>query len=67
MEVVARLNWFQAGDCNTSFFHAKASSWFQKNLIEGVFDANEVWQEESGDIERVFVDYYLDSFTSLNP
>ena len=40
----ARLNWFQEGDRNTRFFHARASSRFQKNLIEGIFDANEVWQ-----------------------
>lgn len=63
----ARLNWFQARDCNTGFFHAKASSRFQKNLIEGVCDANEVWQEECENIERVFVDYYVDLFTSSNP
>lgn len=61
------MNWFQIGDCNIGFFHAEASSHFQKNLIEGVFDANEVWQEDSWEIEKVFVDYYLDLFTSSNP
>ena len=35
----ARLNWFQEGDRNTRFFHARASSRFQKNLIEGIFYA----------------------------
>ncbi|KAK9995768.1 hypothetical protein SO802_020454 [Lithocarpus litseifolius] len=63
----ARLNWFQNGDRNTRFFHAKASARAQKNLIEGVFDENEIWQEDGKEIERVFVDYYSELFTSSNP
>ena len=43
----SQLNWFQVGDQNTKFFHAKASARFRKNLIDGVFDSNEVWQVES--------------------
>ncbi|XP_075665228.1 uncharacterized protein LOC142634864 [Castanea sativa] len=63
----SRLNWFQAGDRNTRFFHAKASSRFQKNLIEGVFDSYEVWREDGREIEEVFVDYYSGLFSSSNP
>ena len=63
----ARLNWFQGGDRNTGFFHAKASSRFKKNMIEGVCDASGVWREEGDFIERVFVDYYAELFKSLNP
>lgn len=63
----SRQNWFREGDRNTRFFHAKASSRFQKNFIEGVFDATEVWQEEDGEIEDSFVKYYSDLFTSSNP
>ena len=33
----SRIDWFREGDRNTSFSHAKASSHFQKNLIEGVW------------------------------
>ena len=63
----AWLNWFQAGDRNNCFFHAKASSRFQKNLIEGIFDAEDVWQVDHGKIEKVFIEYYSELFTSLGP
>ena len=60
----ARLNWFQEGDRNTRFFHAQASVRFQKNLIEGVFDVEDVWQVDQGEIEKAFIEYYFDLFTS---
>ena len=63
----ARLNWFQEGDRNTRFFHARASSMFQKNLIEGIFDADEVWQVDQEEIEKVFIEYYSDLFISSKP
>ena len=63
----ARLNWFQKGDRNTRFFHARASKRFQKNLIEGVFDAEDVWQVDQSEIEKVFIEYYSDLFTSSEP
>lgn len=40
---------------------------FQKNLIEGVFDAEDVWWVDQGEIEKVFIKYYSDLFTSLVP
>lgn len=36
-------------------------------MIEGVFDCNDVWQEDEKEIERVFMDFYTDLFTSSNP
>lgn len=39
----SHLDWFCEGDRNTRFFHAKASSRFQKNNIKGILDAQEVW------------------------
>ena len=63
----ARLNWFQEGDRNTRFFHSRASSMFQKNLIEGIFDADEVWQVDQEEIEKVFIEYYSDLFISSKP
>ena len=63
----ARLNWFQGGDRNTNFFHAKASLRQRKNLIEGLMDANGIWQEDEGKIEEIVVEYYNNLFTSSSP
>ena len=63
----ARLNWFQGGDRNTIFFHAKASSRQKKNLIERLLDFDGVWQEEDEKIEKVVVEYYNNLFTSSSP
>ena len=38
------INWFQNGDRNTSFFHAKASSRQRKNFMNGLLDDDGVWQ-----------------------
>ena len=38
----SRLNCFQSGDRNTSFFHAKASTQQKKIFIKGIMDINEV-------------------------
>ena len=63
----ARLNWFQGGDRNTNFFHAKASSRQKTNLIERLLDSDGVWQEEDEKIEIVVVEYYNNLFTSSSP
>ena len=42
----SRLNWFKEGDRDTRFFHAKASSRFQKNLIVGIYNDEGLWQED---------------------
>ena len=63
----SRLTWFQEGDRNTRFFHTKTSARYKKNLIEGLMDANGVWQEEEQIIEEIVVDYYKNLFTTSNP
>ena len=60
----SRLNWFQSGDRNISFFHVKASARHKKNFIEGILDANEVWHEDDEKVEEVVVEYYKDLFTT---
>ena len=63
----ARLNWFQGGDRNTSFFHANALSRKRKNFIEGLLDFDGVWQEDEGKIEEIVMEYYNNLFTSSSP
>ena len=63
----SRFNWFQSGDRNTSFFHAKASARQKKNFIESLMDANNVCQVDERCIEEVAVEYYTNLLTSSNP
>ncbi|XP_075633957.1 uncharacterized protein LOC142606505 [Castanea sativa] len=63
----SRLNWFQAGDRNTSFFYAKASSRQKKNLITGLLDDEDMWQEDEGKVEEIIVGYYQTLFRTNNP
>lgn len=63
----SRLNWFQGGDRNTGFFHAKASARYQKNYIEGLVDDQGRWQEDELKIEEVVVTYFDKLFTSCKP
>ena len=51
----ARQNWFQSGDRNTKFFHAKASDRQSKNHIDSIFDGNGMWHEEEAEIVGIFV------------
>ena len=63
----SRLNWFQAGDLNTRFFHARASSCYKKNIIAGLTDPNGIWHEEEHKIEEILIRHYKDLFYSTRP
>ena len=39
----------------------------KKNLIEGLLDAEEVWQTDEKRVEEIAVEYYETLFTSSNP
>ena len=67
MEIEGTTELVSRGRPNTRFFHAKALARFQKNLIEGVFYAENVWQVDQGEIKKVFIEYYSNLFTSLEP
>ena len=61
------INWFQNGDRNTSFFHAKASARHRKNLMEGLLDNDGVWQVEEDKMEEITIGYFGDLFSTSNP
>ena len=63
----SRLNWFQGGDRNTSFFHAKALARHKKNFMEGLMVANDMWQKDDAKVEEIVVEYYKELFSTSNP
>ena len=63
----SRNTYLQEGDCNTKFFHSKASSRYHRNTIEGLFDEEDVWQEDAKKVKHIVLNYYSDLFTSSNP
>ncbi|KAL4380028.1 hypothetical protein GQ457_02G041970 [Hibiscus cannabinus] len=60
----SRVLWLSAGDCNTSFFHAKASARRRKNAIQGLHDAQGLWRTSTGDVLRIASDYFMDLFSA---
>ncbi|KAL4369179.1 hypothetical protein GQ457_05G022160 [Hibiscus cannabinus] len=62
----SRVLWLSAGDQNTSFFHAKASTRKKKNAIMGLYDCNGYWQTSTTEVLRVASDYFVSLF-SANP
>ena len=56
------INWFQSGDRNTRFFHVKALARDSKNLIYGLMDLNDVWQEEEDKVQGIVFDYFMNLF-----
>ena len=63
----SRNCWLKSGDRNTSFFHAKASNRHQRNTIIRIRDSGDNWQEDEGEIGRIFVEYFENLFTSSQP
>jgi len=63
----SRNTYLKEGDCNTKFFHSKASSRYCRNTIESLFDEEDVWQEDAKKVEHIVLSYYFDLFTSSNP
>ena len=63
----SRINWYQFGDRNTSYFHAKASARQKKNYMEGLMDDNGQWHIEENKMGELVINYYTDLFSSSNP
>ena len=61
------IDWFQNGDRNTAFFHAKALARHRKNLMEGLLDNDGVWQIEEDKMKEIAIGYFGDLFSTSNP
>lgn len=63
----SHVQYLKDGDCNTKFFHLRASLRKRRNLIKGVLIEEGVWVEDEEKIEEVAVNYFRRLFTSTNP
>ena len=63
----SRALWIKCGDCNTKFFHATANQRRRTKKIEGIRGANEVWYDQSEDIEREVLEYFSSIFSIASP
>ena len=63
----SRINWYQVGDKNTSFFHPKASARQKKNHMDGLMDENECWQDDEVKMGDMVVDYCKNLFSTNHP
>jgi hypothetical protein len=59
--------WLKDGDRNTKFFHNKASQRSKVNGIKKIKDEDGVWWRGEEHVERVFLNYFADLFSSSNP
>jgi hypothetical protein len=63
----AKSNWLQHGDKNSKYFHFKASQRHRKNTINFFQDSQGSHKTQNKDIQKVFLTYFNDIFTSSNP
>lgn len=62
-----KVNWLQAGDLNTKFFHAQASSRRKNNSILGFFDEDGRWHTQFESIDEIVNSYFELLFRSSGP
>jgi hypothetical protein len=62
-----RALWLKDGDRNTKFFHNKASQRSKVNSIKKIKDEDGVWWRGDEHVERVFINYFDDLFSTSNP
>jgi hypothetical protein len=63
----SRAVWLKDGDRNTKFFHNKANQRSKVNNIKKIKDENGVWWHGEEQVEKVFINYFEDLFSSSNP
>ncbi|KAK2422548.1 hypothetical protein QL285_033075 [Trifolium repens] len=63
----SRAMWLKEGDKNTKFFHSKANQRKKVNEIKRLKDVHGCWWHGEENVERIFVDYFTEMFTSSDP
>ena len=63
----SRVQWLGMGDCNTKYFHSKASERRKKNTIVGLGDENGIWCDNIESIVAVAVSYFEKLYTTSLP
>lgn len=63
----SRVDWLRHGDKNTAYFHKHASCRHKRNMIKGLFNANNVFQTDQKEMAKVVTDFYSELFSSRNP
>ena len=60
----SKVAWLRDGDCNTQFFHSKASQCCKRNYITKLHDANKGWCSSQDQVHATIVDFYQTLYTS---
>ncbi|CAL2246751.1 unnamed protein product [Prunus armeniaca] len=63
----SRIQWLQAGEKNTKFFHSKVMARRRQNRLMGLEDATGVWYDKETYIHDIAVSYFQDLFTTSRP
>lgn len=62
-----RTLFVKLGDCNTHYFHNKASHRYKRNRIHGLRNKNNEWCTSDHQIAEIVVNFYEYLFTSSQP
>ena len=62
----SRIMWLKDGDCNTQYFHSKASQQRCRNYIRSLYDHTGRWCTWPTHITGTILKFYTDLFTSTN-
>nr|XP_023914855.1 uncharacterized protein LOC112026402 [Quercus suber] len=63
----SRALFLKCGDCNTSYFHSKASHRFRRNRISGLRNESNVWCFENPQLKEIAFQYYQTLFFTSHP
>ena len=63
----SKVLWLSKGDSNTKVFQSKATKRLRKNSILGIRDPSGRWLNQSEDIGKAFINYYIKLFSSSCP